>query len=166
MLNDVNISACMPLRVSNPCSRKRWGQDGPINRVTGPERSPVIRSQIEGSIVEASSAGLLHRQGINPFYWMIAGKSSQAARRLAAALDAVGRSRAVLSIEILLVESLVGRVGALGAIELICTIASDDLQQARKGKESCLVRNSLERKLFSSQAESCAQSFTKCLSIS
>jgi hypothetical protein len=59
---------------------------------------------------------------------MIARKSSQAARQVAAALDAVGRSRAVPPIEILLVESLVGRVGVLGAIELICTIASNDLQ--------------------------------------
>lgn len=125
MLNDVNISACMPLRVSNPCSRKCWEQDDPINRVTGSERSPVIESQIGGSIVETSSVGLLHWQGINPFYWMIARKSSQAARRLAAALDAVGRSRAVPPIEILLVESFVGH---MGAIELICTIASDDLQ--------------------------------------
>jgi hypothetical protein len=45
---------------------------------------------------------------------MIARKSSQATRRLAAALDAVGKSRAVPPLEILLVESLVGRVGALG----------------------------------------------------
>jgi hypothetical protein len=46
---------------------------------------------------------------------MLARKSSQAARQLAAALDAVGRSRAVPPKEVLLVESLVGRVGALGA---------------------------------------------------
>ena len=46
---------------------------------------------------------------------MIARKSSQAAQQLAAALDAVGRSRVVPPIEVLLVESLVGRVGALGA---------------------------------------------------
>jgi len=134
MLNDINISACMPLRVSNPCSRKFWEQDDPINGVTGPER----RVYCGGLLCE-----IIALARYKSFYWMIARKSSQAARWLAAALEALGRSRAVPPMEILLVESLVGCVGALGAIELICTIANDDLQQARKGKESCSVRKSL-----------------------
>lgn len=113
MLNDVNISACMPLRVSNPCSRKCWGQDGPINRVTGHERCdrvPDRRVHCGGLLCE-----IIALARYKSFYWMIARKSSQAAQQLAAALDAVGRSRAVPPIEVLLVESLVGRVGALGA---------------------------------------------------